>query len=262
MKTKILALLVALSVTASAQPTNSSRILLAGYNLLAAGAAGGTPVYCAPGTAISTASRVYSGTGGVVSSSTTLTAVSGTPFAGVTAGAMLLIVDTSPQGVSTTYRRSVTVATSSTTVVISGAAVTITSGVIQSGGSANPNGSTNMSCGTTSAFGWFSVAAFNKFSVQVDVTQNVNTGGLQFHLQCRESSEAPVVQVYPVLTFPTVTPSYTSALASTTTGSFILSTQDTFTSCRVGMMIATTDDGNDLTTNAEQISITLTGRAN
>lgn len=254
LKIQIIAALLVLVVASPlrAQPTNVSRILTWQYNVLAAGAAGGTPVYCAPGTPISTSDRV------TAANSTTLTAVSGTPFLGVTAGAMLYIVDTN--GVS--YRRSVTIATSSTSVVISGAAVTITSGMIQTGGSANPNGSTNMSCGTTTAFGWFSVAGFNKFSVQVDVTQNVNTGGLQFHLQCRESSESPVVQVYPVLVFPVVTPSYTAALASTTTGSFIMSTQDTFSSCRVGSMIATADDGNDLGVNAEQISVILTGRAN
>lgn len=247
----ILALLMAGGI--SAQPANTSRILLWQYNLLEASAAGGTPVYCAPGTAISTSSRVYSGSGGVVSSSTTLTAVSGTPFLGVSAGAMLLITDTN----GSTYRRSVTVASSSTSVVISGAAVTITSGNIQSGGSQNPNGSTNMACGTTAAFGAFNVTMGQKFQVQVGVGQNVNTGGLSFHLQCRTNPEADWAQVSPALTWPAVTPTYTSALASGTIGTFILGTIDAYSQCRVGMMIVTTDDGNDLTTNAEQISIFL-----
>lgn len=250
---KLFLVLLGMAVTASSQPANTARILLWQYNLLAASAPGGTPVYCAPGTAISTGSRVYSGTGGVVSSSTTLTAVSGTPFLGVSAGAMLLIVDSN----GSTYRRAVTVASSSTSVVISGAALTITSGKIQDGGSQNPNGSTNMNCGITSAFGAFDVKMGQKFQIQVGVGQQVNTGGLTFHLQCRVNPEADWAQVSPALTWPTVTPSYTSALASGTTGTFILGTVDAYSQCRIGARIVTSDDVDDLGLNAEQISYFL-----
>lgn len=243
----VFAILLAVCAPTFAQSnvTNNSKILLWQYNLLAANAAGGTPVYCAPSTPINVSDRV------TASASTTLTAVSGTPFADVAVGAMLNIVDTN--GVAT--KRSVTIRASATSVTLSGAAVTITSGKIQ-------GDSFNVSCGTTSAFGWFNVTGSNKFQVQVDIGQQVNTGGLQFHLQCRATPEGAVVQVYPALTFPTVTPSYSSALASGTTGSFLLGTQDVFSQCRVGMMIATTDDANDLTTNAEQISIFLIQRQN
>lgn len=246
-KTALIALVaVALAVASYGQnQTNVSKILIYQYNLLGANAAGGTPVYCAPSTPINVSDRV------TAAASTTLTAVSGTPFADVAVGAMLNIVDTN--GVAT--KRSVTIRASATSVTLSGSAVTITSGKIQ-------GDSFNVSCGTTSAFGWFNVTAANKFQVQVDIGQQVNTGGLQFHLQCRATPEGAVVQVYPALTFPTVTPSYSSALASGTTGSFLLGTQDVFGQCRVGMMIATTDDANDLATNAEQISIFLIQRQN
>lgn len=238
-------LAVCAPVVAQSNVTNVSKVLLWQYDLLAANAAGGTPVYCAPSTPINTSDRV------TASSSTTLTAVSGTPFAGLAKGSVLRIIDTN--GVET--KRSITVWTSSSSVVLSGAAVTITSGKIQSD-------SFNVSCGTTSAFGWFPVTAANKFQIQVDVGQQVNTGGLQFHLQCRANPQGAVVQVYPALTFPTVTPSYTSALASGTTGSFILGTQDVYSECRVGSLIVTADDGTDTGVNAEQISLFLLYRQN
>lgn len=246
-KTALIALVaVALAVASYGQnQTNVSKILIYQYNLLGANAAGGTPVYCAPSTPINVSDRV------TAAASTTLTAVSGTPFADVAVGAMLNIVDTN--GVAT--KRSVTIRASATSVTLSGSAVTITSGKIQ-------GDSFNVSCGTTSAFGWFNVTGSNKFQVQVDIGQQVNTGGLQFHLQCRATPEGAVVQVYPALTFPTVTPSYSSALASGTTGSFLLGTQDVFSQCRVGMMIATTDDATDTGVNAEQISIFLVQRQN
>jgi hypothetical protein len=56
-----------------------------------------------------------------------------------------------------------------------------------------------------------------------------------------------------------MTLSYTPAI--TATGRFTLQTDSIYSSCRVGMFIVTTDDGNDLTTNAEQVTIKLIGRS-
>jgi hypothetical protein len=236
---KLLALALALLAGASqAQTANVSKIVLWQYNLNQTV----SPIYCALGTLLDISDRV------TAAASTTITAVSGTPFANVAVGDMLHIVDG-----ATDIRRAVTVRNSSTSVVVSGLAVTLTSGKIQSD-------SAKVSCGTTAAFGAFSTAGFETIGVQVDIGQQVNTGGLQFHLQCRASGDAEWVQQYPVLTFPVVALSYTGALASPNTGRFNLGSKDAFSHCRVGMFIVTNDDGNDLGTNAEQITITLTGR--
>lgn len=238
MKNLLVLLLAFVAVRATAQETtNISRILLWQYNLNQTV----TPMYCVLGTAISTSDRV------TAANSTTVTAVSGAPFTNVSVGDMLHIVDSN----GADHRRAVTVRNSSTSIVISGAAVTITSGKIQSD-------SKKVSCGTSAAFGAFDVTGFNYFAVQVDIGQQVNTGGLQFHLQCRGSADAQWVQQYPALTLPTMTLSYTPAI--TGTGRFYLATSDKYAQCRVGQFIATADDGDDLTTNAEQVSFTLIGR--
>lgn len=236
----LLAIVVALIAGVAQAQTNAQKIVLWQYNLNQTV----TPIYCAPGANIVTSYKV------TAANSTTLTAVSGTPFANVSVGDMLVITD----GVNgTRYRRAVTIRTSDTSVVISGAAVTIASGTIEGSGL-----SVKISCGTTAAFGAFSVSGFNKISVQVQITQQNNTGGISFHLQCRVSPDADWVQQYPALTPPAVGPTYSPAYTST--GQFTLGSQDAFGECRVGMLIVTNDDGNDLTTNAEQVTIILVGR--
>lgn len=236
---KLLALALALLAGASqAQTSNVPTTIAWQYNLNETV----TPIYCAPGSKISTSARV------TATASTTLTAVSGEPFANVAVGAMLHFVDLN----GTDFRRAVTVRNSATSVVVSGANLTATSAMIQSD-------SQNLSCGTTSAFGAFAVDKFNKWGVEIQITQQVNTGGLQFHLQCRNDGDADWTQVYPELTLPTMTLSYTPAI--TATGRFTLQTESIYSSCRVGMSIVTTDDGNDLTTNAEQVTIKLIGRS-
>lgn len=239
MKKNLLALAIAaLAGVAQAQTSNTPKTVLWQYNL---NQAGGTPIYCALSDKVSTFDRV------TASASTTLTAVSGAPFTNVRVGAMLHFVDLN----GTDFRRTVTVRNSATSVVVSGASLTATSALIQ------PD-SQNVSCGTGATAGWFDVSIYNKFDVQVEVGQQVNTGGIQFHLQCRASGEAQAVQQYPALTFPTVASSYTPAL--TGVGPLGLGTSDPFFQCRVGMFIVTADDGNDLTTNAEQVTITIIGR--
>ena len=239
MKNLIALALALLAGASQAQTANVSKIVLWQYNLNQTV----TPTYCALGAPLNISDRV------TAAASTTITAVSGTPFANVAVGDMLHIIDG-----TTDIRRAVTVWNSSTSVVVSGSSVTLTSGKIQSD-------SAKVSCGTSSAYGAFSTAGFGTIGVQVDIGQQVNTGGLQFHLQCRSSGDSEWVQQYPVLTFPVVALSYTSALASPTTGRFNLGSKDAFSHCRVGMFIVTADDGDDLTTNAEQITITLIGRS-
>lgn len=239
---KLLAALVLslLGVLAQAQTQNVPKTILWQYNLNQTV----SPQYCALGPLLPAISARIT-----AANSTTVTAVSGTPFLNVSVGAMLHFVDIN----GTDYRRTVTVRNSDTSVVVSGAAITVTSAQIQ-------NDSANITCTTsqTSSVGAFSIVGFSKWGVQVDIGQQVNTGGLSFHLQCRTTDAGQWVQVYPELTIPTMTLSYTSAITST--GRFSLETQSIYTSCRVGMFIVTSDDGNDLTTNAEQVTIQLIGR--
>lgn len=241
MKKIITALVLALlAAVAPAQTQNAGTTLLWQYNLNQTV----SPIYCGLGPLLPAISDRIT-----ASNSTTVTAVSGAPFTSVAVGAMLHFVDSN----GTDFRRTVTVRNSATSVVVSGAAITVTSAKIQSD-------SANITCSTsqTSDVGAFQVNGFGKWGVKVQITQQVNTGGISFHLQCRETSDTAWVQAYPELTLPTMTLSYTPALTST--GRFSLQTQSVYKECRVGMFIVTSDDGNDLTTNAEQVTLSLIGR--
>ena len=230
----LLAAAVLLGLASSSQ-AGPARTLLWQYNLNST-----TEIFCGLGPEFDGSNRV------TASASTTVTAVSGSPFANVQVGARILITDSN----GTSYERAVTVRNSATSIVISGTGVTITSGVFKA---------QNVTCSTSNNdAGAFAVDEFSSFTVGISISQQVTTGGIQFRLQCRVAGGGPWVQQYPALTPPAVGPTYSPAYTST--GQFTLGSQDAFGECRVGMLIVTNDDGNDLTTNAEQVTIIVAGR--
>lgn len=96
--------------------------------------------------------------------------------------------------------------------------------------------------GTAAYDGWFPVAGWGQTTVQIDVTQLNVTGGVYLQVEC---------QAYPAQTTANV-------LASsniTAVGSYAVAIPEPWDTCRVGMKIGTSDDGGDLTTNTEKISV-------
>jgi len=111
--------------------------------------------------------------------------------------------------------------------------------------------------GTGANAGAFSVAGYERFNLQIYVTQLNVTGGIESRVLCRASGDAPFQQVRPVLADGTVTPSYVTLNA---VGGYNVEVQGPWHSCRVHLQINSADDGGDLTTNAEKMNIRLIGR--
>ena len=105
------------------------------------------------------------------------------------------------------------------------------------------------SCGTTSSSGWFSVQGWRAGTALIEVAQINTTTGVGYTLQCKHAF--PWATAVSVIT-------YTSAI--TAVGTVPLVWSEPYDYCRVGLKLDTTDDGGDLTTNAEQIFLTVVGR--
>ena len=180
------------------------------------------------------------------SASTTVTAVSGSPFADVAAGTYLRITDSD----GTRYDRAVLSKSSSTSIVVTGAALTLTSASFQAA---------TISCGTGVDSGAFDVYGYKTVTITYEIAQQNTTGGIKFRLQCRSSSGAPWRQLDPALVPPAVGPTYGDAF--TATGGAYWTLEAPMSQCRVGMFIVTADDGGDTATNSDLIRVWMTGKA-
>lgn len=183
--------------------------------------------------------------------STTITAVSGTPFASLAAGDTLFITD-SLAGGGETYTKTIVTRTSSTSIVVNN---TISPDVTPNLVNATFTYK-KLACGTGNNSGAFGVP-YRSFSVVISLDQIVVTDYIDFTLYCRVSGSSRWVQEA-----PRVTPPATSATAYQPTAAWWISVDAdglTRSECRVGMAIHTADDGNDLTTNSEQVSISVFG---
>ncbi len=114
------------------------------------------------------------------------------------------------------------------------------------------------SCGTAATSGWISVAGATQFTINFQIDQVNVTGGVDMQVQCRGASvgSAPI-QIFPSCTTGSCNTvqnySGTAGLASRTT----IVTTASYSDCRVGILIHTSDDGGDTGANAEQITIGL-----
>jgi hypothetical protein len=183
--------------------------------------------------------------------STTITAVSGTPFASLAAGDTLFITD-SLAGGGESYTKTIVTRTSSTSIVVNN---TISPDV-----TANLVNATftykKLACGTGNNSGAFGVP-YRSFTVVIQLDQIVVTDYIDFKLYCRAAGASKWIQQAPV-----VTPPATSATAYQPTAAWWVAIDASGlvrSECRVGMAINTADDGNDLTTNSEQVSIYVLG---
>jgi hypothetical protein len=115
----------------------------------------------------------------------------------------------------------------------------------------------NLTVGTGNRDGAFSVRGLDRYTIDVNLLQVNATGGVAFRTLCRTMTpDAAWEQVDPALTPPATTPTYYTFTAA---GHYAYSSNLPMSECRVGAKIVTADDGGDLTTNQEQISIGMEG---
>ena len=110
-------------------------------------------------------------------------------------------------------------------------------------------------CGVEAANGWFPVNPFTGVSISLMVSQIVVTGQIEFKIQCRDSGvDAQAVDVYAEGMSIYRTGGYNAAQVDND-DIIIHNGVKLFHECRVGMLIDSADDGDDLTTNGEQVTI-------
>ena len=114
-------------------------------------------------------------------------------------------------------------------------------------------------CGTAATSGWIDVSNYTNRSIVFSLVQVVATGGIDVRVECMD----PGIGSQPVQVFPTCTTGSCATVQNYTTAGLASSTKivipEPTAFCRVGILIHTADDGDDLTTNTEQITITFAG---
>lgn len=109
--------------------------------------------------------------------------------------------------------------------------------------------------GTGSENGVIGVGNYRIVTFEVNVSQLAVTGAIKSRILCRVSGASAWVQEYPVLAAGTVTPSYVSLSA---VGGYTYTMADKgYSHCKTGALIDSADDGGDLTTNAEKLSVSI-----
>ena len=107
-----------------------------------------------------------------------------------------------------------------------------------------------LTCGTTAESGWMNVAGLPVVSFSIDIDQMNVTGNIDVRVECRDLG----ANLSPQQIFLDAV-----ATAGIPTGRLKRTLNWTpYAQCRVGTKL-TTDDGGDLTTNAEQVSIAMQG---
>lgn len=184
--------------------------------------------------------------------STTITAVSGTPFASLAAGDTLFITD-SLAGGGESYTKTIVTRTSSTSIVVNNAiSPDVTANLVNATFSYKKL-NTDVTGNNAGAFG----VPYRSFSVVISLDQIVVNSYINFKLYCRVSGSSRWVQEAPV-----VVPPATSATAYQPTAAWWVSIDAdglTRSECRVGASINVADDVDDLGTNSEQVSISVFG---
>lgn len=187
-----------------------------------------------------------------VGSSTTVTGVtdSADSFGPVSVGDVLYIA-TAPQ---TNVIRYVTARASADSITVNSAISLAAAGSAFSW--------MKVTCGTGASNGWINMSAYAGKKLSLEITQMVATGGVDFKFECRDNTAVSTVhQVYPGETDACGTNATLSSgicnVATATTGTWdlVFSPEEQWDACRVGVLIHTADDGDDLTTNAEIINI-------
>lgn len=233
--TIVAALALLLASTAAAQ----TRPVLALYDLDS-----DTETFCAfdPTPVTPTANLV------VTAASATVTGVgAGTPFTNVAVNDQLLI----GFGTTNAMVRTVIARASASSITVDSVST------FTSPSTGTPFQYRNLRCSTDGTAGDFSVSTFAGFTADFNIAQQNTTTGIDVRMQCRVGDiNAGWKQVIPALTPPAVSGTY---LTFTGTGgvAMVVPPSDHWDRCRIGLKLNSTDDGGDLTTNREAISVTL-----
>lgn len=214
-----------------------------------------TPTYCVLSSLKNQPVKVRT-----VGSSATLTAVSGSPFSPFANPLKIAPTDeiivnfgTAPFSKTTRYVQAVA---STTSLTMNAAADFSGNGLL--GYSIEYR---TLSCGTDALAGWFNVSMSEVKSILLQIDQlAVLSGSVAVTIQCKGIS--PWAQPIPVYPPPTGTGSCATGLFTTAGATarceIVFAREEGWNACRVGVSL--TDDAGDLTTNMEQVTITLETR--
>jgi hypothetical protein len=106
-------------------------------------------------------------------------------------------------------------------------------------------------CGTTAADGWFGIDSYDAATLQIQIAQLNVTGGIDYSLECGLIIGPSTSGIY---TSDSVATANLTAVGTTT-----IALSEPYNICRLGLKIGSADDGDDLTTNTEQVTV-LVGR--
>lgn len=178
---------------------------------------------------------------------TTFTAAAA-PFANVAVGDLITLVakgSTANSGTppGTRFTRYVLTRADANNITISGAAIDISDGASLSW--------RKFSAGSTAADGWIPVDNLIDANFIFQIDQANTTTGIDYKVECKGTSPTatPVIIIGPITKTNAQTP-YAAPNVFTERWAF----------CRLGIKITSTDDGGDLTTNEEKISIEFIGK--
>lgn len=143
------------------------------------------------------------------------------------------------------------------TAKASGASITVNSALnIENSGSGYPFTWNDVACGTAITDGWISVSDASEVTVKIQVDQLNATGGINAKIQCKDNNQdITVYQIYPDPNDTSTQECHTMVYTAVKACAYIV--PGTWDACRVSLDIVTADDGDDLTTNAEDITATI-----
>jgi hypothetical protein len=124
-------------------------------------------------------------------------------------------------------------------------------------------------CRSANGYGWVPVSAFDQVKFNFSIVQANTTTGIDVRVECRDNTvgidTSSIRVVYPYDgatcgfgTLSTDTCTFTATSGPTAALPIIIDTK-TWYECRLGYRLNTTDDGDDLTTNMEQIRVDFVG---
>lgn len=184
-----------------------------------------------------------SSSNGNVTATTALTA----PFTGMGVGDVV-IVRYPDNSVDT---RVIITFTDTDTIVVNSAFTTSTVGIAFKW--------LNFSTGATANDGWVAMSGLEEKSITFQLDQVNVTGGIDMRIECQDDG----IGATPVQVFPSCASGACNTYQNYTTAGITSRTKvviyEPWGKCRLGAKIGSADDGGDLTTNAEQITVIVSG---
>jgi hypothetical protein len=183
--------------------------------------------------------------GPVNSAGTTLTAVSGTPFAGLAVGDVLVMPPTAT-GVLPEIRSIITYTSNTSVVVDTAPTATLTNAQLSR---------LQQRCGTGDDAGWLKITDYTNVTLTIQVAQINTTTGIDAIVECRSNAPGALPsQVYPDNSTAAASRTYTAA-GHESRSRISISSAAGCPQVRVMFKLKSTDDGADTTTARELIDV-------